>query len=180
MVEPIDIVPGASATAVRAGEGTTPLAEELAALTRLDRSALYAAWRRLHRSHPPKMIKRDLLELAIAWKLQERVLGGLNAVARRQLAEVARTLASGSNPARARRVRPRPGARIIRYWGGETHEVVVVENGFLWRDRTWNSLSVIAREITGARWSGPRFFGLDNGKPEVPGASEALGASPDA
>jgi hypothetical protein len=96
------------------------------------------------------------------------------------LAELARTLASGSNPARARKVRPRPGARIIRHWGGETHEVVAVENGFLWRDRTWNSLSVIAREITGARWSGPRFFGLHNAKPEAPGARLTMGEPADA
>jgi Protein of unknown function (DUF2924) len=57
---------------------------------------------------------------------------------------------------------------------------VVVENGFLWRDRTWNSLSVIAREITGARWSGPRFFGLDNAKPGAAGANHATGESTDA
>jgi Protein of unknown function (DUF2924) len=176
----IDLTPDASAPAARAGEGTAPLVDQLAALTRLDRTGLYAAWRRLHRSHPPKKLSRDLLELAIAWKLQERALGGLNAVTRRQLDELARTLASGSNPARARKVRPRPGARIIRHWGGETHEVMVVENGFLWRDRTWNSLSVIAREITGARWSGPRFFGLDNAKPEAAGANHATGESTDA
>lgn len=56
-----------------------------------------------------------------------------------------------------------PGARILRDWEGQTHEILVADNGFLWRERTWRSLSAIAREITGARWSGPRFFGLDAG-----------------
>ena len=52
------------------------------------------------------------------------------------------------------------GARLLRAWNGVTHEILVVEDGFLWAGRTWRSLSAIAREITGTRWSGPRFFGL--------------------
>ena len=54
----------------------------------------------------------------------------------------------------------KPGARLGRAWGGETHEVLGVEDGFLWQGKTWRSLSVIAREMTGTHWSGPRFFGL--------------------
>ncbi|MEL7110638.1 MAG: DUF2924 domain-containing protein [Pseudomonadota bacterium] len=52
------------------------------------------------------------------------------------------------------------GARLVREWNGEEHVVDVVEAGYLWRDKTWTSLSAIAREITGTRWSGPRFFGV--------------------
>jgi hypothetical protein len=137
------------------------LAADLAALTRSDANALRLQWRRLYRAHPPRTLSRDLLELAVAWKLQERALGGLSATTRRQLAELARTLAARSGLAKLRKVTLKPGARLMRAWGGETHEVVVVDNGFLWRDKTWNSLSVIAREITSTRWSGPRFFGLD-------------------
>ncbi len=48
----------------------------------------------------------------------------------------------------------------MREWRGDSHEVLVTENGFLWRGECWRSLSVIAREITGTQWSGPRFFGL--------------------
>ena len=54
----------------------------------------------------------------------------------------------------------KPGARLVRAWGGEIHEILVVEDGFLWRGKTWSSLSAIAREMTGTRWSGPRFFGI--------------------
>lgn len=53
-----------------------------------------------------------------------------------------------------------PGARLIRDWNGTTHVVDVTETGYLYGGVTYRSLSVIARTITGARWSGPRFFGL--------------------
>jgi hypothetical protein len=53
-----------------------------------------------------------------------------------------------------------PGVRLMRDWNGETHSVQVLEKGFAWRGKTYSSLSAIAQHITGARWSGPRFFGL--------------------
>jgi len=57
----------------------------------------------------------------------------------------------------------KPGGRLLREWNGVTHVVDVTDGGFVWKGETWRSLSAIAREITGAHWSGPRFFGL-NGK----------------
>ena len=149
------------------------LSAEIAALGELTYADLRLAWRRHYRVHPPKNIGRDLLELGIAWKLQERALGGLSATVKRQLAELARTFAAKSDLAKARRVSLRPGARLVRAWGGETHEVLVIEGGFLWRGKTWKSLSVIAREMTGTHWSGPRFFGLDkSARSEVAPANE--------
>lgn len=53
-----------------------------------------------------------------------------------------------------------PGTRLIREWNGQTIAVEVTEVGFCWQDRHWRSLSQIARAVTGAHWSGPRFFGL--------------------
>jgi hypothetical protein len=53
-----------------------------------------------------------------------------------------------------------PGARLLREWGNTTHEVTVTETGFTYRSRAYKSLSQIAREITGTRWSGPAFFGV--------------------
>ena len=85
---------------------------------------------------------------------------GHSAAVRRQLKDLAQTLEDKSDLAEVRRVRLRPGARLIREWGGGTYEVLVAEDGFSWRSENWRSLSVIAREITGARWSGPRFFGI--------------------
>ena len=57
--------------------------------------------------------------------------------------------------------RPTAGARLVREWNGRTHEVEVLADGFLLRGQRFRSLSAIAREITGARWSGPRFFGVE-------------------
>jgi hypothetical protein len=54
----------------------------------------------------------------------------------------------------------KPGGRLVREWNGVTHIVDVTEKGFAWQGRDWRSLSAIAKEITGAHWSGPRFFGL--------------------
>jgi hypothetical protein len=140
------------------------LAAGVAALAGMTAADLRTEWRRLYRAHPPKKLSRDLLELAVAWKLQERVLGGFSAITKRQLAELAQTMEAKSDVAKTRKISLKPGARLLRAWGGETHEVVVVEDGFLWRGKTWRSLSVIVREMTGTRWSGPRFFGLDKAK----------------
>lgn len=147
------------------------LATDLVALTQLDAATLRVEWRRLYGVQPPNKLSRDLLELGVAWKLQEQVLGGLSVTTSLRLAELAQALSSKAYPTRSRKVSLKPGARIIRSWGGETFEVVVIENGFLWRDTTWNSLSAIAREITGTRWSGPRFFGLGQTKSEPSNAS---------
>jgi hypothetical protein len=54
----------------------------------------------------------------------------------------------------------KPGTRLVREWNGRIHHVEVVSDGFVWNGKTHRSLSVIAREITGVQWSGPRFFGL--------------------
>jgi hypothetical protein len=59
--------------------------------------------------------------------------------------------------------RLRPGARLVREWRGKTHMVIVTEDGFEYTGQIYASLTKIAQVITGAHWSGPRFFGL-NGK----------------
>ena len=125
-------------------------------------------WVRLYRSRPPCGLSRDLPKLGVAWKLQERALGGLSATTRRQLGDLARTMEAKTDLAKARTVSLRPGARLIREWNGETHEVLVVEDGLMWQGKTWCSLSVIAREMTGAQWSGPRFFGVGRAKAARP------------
>ena len=52
-------------------------------------------------------------------------------------------------------------------WQGRRHHVAVMANGYRWEGKTFSSLSAVARAITGARWNGPRFFGLRaNGKAE--------------
>ncbi len=136
------------------------LAAKLAALSEMAAVDLRAEWRRLYRAHPPKRVGRHLLELGVAWKLQERAYGGLSTAMKRRLANLAKTMDEKGDLATVRMVRLKPGAKLVREWRGATHDVLVLEDGFQWRGRRWRSLSAIAREISGTHWSGPRFFGL--------------------
>ncbi len=147
------------------------VAVNLQALAEMDYDALRAEWRRLYRAHLPKRVSRDLLMLGVAWKVQERAYGGLAATTKRRLTDLAKTIRRNGDVTRNRVARLKPGARFVREWRGETHRVVVLEEGFEWKGTQWRSLSAIAREITGVHWSGPRFFGL-NGKTKAPASAE--------
>ena len=153
--------------------GAADLATRLAALPGLSHSDLRAEWRRLYRSEPPKKIGRDLLELGVAWRLQEKALGGMSAPLKRRVAELAKTMETRGDLAQARAVTLKPGARLMREWRGMTHEVRMLEDGFEWRGTRWRSLSAIAREITGTQWSGPRFFGLEKTEKAADGRAAA-------
>ena len=124
-------------------------------------------WRRWYRALPPARLGRELLLLGVAWKIQEQLHGGLGAGTTRRLAELAATMSDGGDLVRSRAVRLRQGAKLVREWQGQMITVLVLEDGFEWQGRRWRSLSMIAREITGTRWSGPRFFGIDKGKRRV-------------
>ena len=139
------------------------LSEKLTALGELDTTVLRREWRRLYRSHPPVHIRRDLLVLAIAWKLQERLHGGLTAAQKRKLAGIAEDLRKNGDLSASPAIRMKPGLRLVREWRGETHTVLVLDDGFEWNGKRRRSLSAIAREITGTQRSGPCFFGLKPG-----------------
>lgn len=162
------------------GENDVKAAEavgaRLVALNEMTYDALRIEWRRLYRQEPPKRVSRDLLILGVAWKIQEQAYGGLSATSKRRLAELARDLDRDGDIARARIERLKPGAKLIREWQGESHRVTVLEEGFEWRGERWRSLSVIAREITGTHWSGPRFFGLNANTEAGASARESAGA----
>ncbi len=120
----------------------------LAALEAMKFEELRIAWVRRMKSSPPK-ISAGLLRLALAHALQSKVRGGVTKSTDRKLCE----LAAGSNG-------PPPGTRLSRSWQGKLHIVTVTEeHRFHWQGKDWASLSVIARTITGTRWSGPAFFG---------------------
>ena len=131
---------------------------ELADLPRPD---LTERWRQLYRAAPPKGISRPLLFRAVAYGMQVKRYGGLKPAVRRQLRKVA-----DGDPTRAaanlNSARIAPGMRLIREWNGSSHVVEVVDGGFVWNGKRYGSLSAVARAITGARWSGPRFFGLES------------------
>ncbi len=144
---------------------------KLQALVEMNYDALRAEWRRLYRAPPPKRVSRDLLMLGVGWKVQERAYGGLGVATKRRLADLAKTVERNGDVTRNRVARLKPGAKLVREWCGETHTVIVLEDSFEWNDRRGRSLSVIAREITGVHWSGPRFFGL-NGKTKAQPSAE--------
>lgn len=180
-----------------------PLPDQLAALAMMSPDQLRIEWRRVYQTPPSSRLTPDLLRRGIAYRLQERLHGGLpthigrelDRLAKRKLADmaaVAAALAAASSAAlagavgdgatgagasgdatgaravprdsiAARRVdepRLRPGTRLVRSWQGRTYSVLVTEHGFVMDDREYPSLSRIAEAVTGAHWSGPRFFGL--------------------
>lgn len=155
------------------------LGTEIGRLADLSRDELVASWVKVWRHPPPRGIGRNLLELGIAWQLQGHHLGGHAPSVRRQLQRLITDReraasgpvsegASGGVTAgigvkgKAVSAAPSlaPGTRLVREWHGRTHHVDVIEDGFVYEGRNHPSLSAIARTITGARWSGPRFFGV--------------------
>jgi hypothetical protein len=132
---------------------------EIAGLFDRSTQELRLAWRKLHRTEPPFGISRDLLIRALAHQLQERSYGGTGRALRRRL----QTL-TGEREKRGAPFDPavvlKTGTTLVRQWRGHTHAVLVRENGFEYEGERYRSLSVIAKRITGAHWSDPRFFGL--------------------
>lgn len=126
----------------------------LAELETADRTDLINAWVRIFAKPVPKGLSRTLLRRFLATEMQTRASVGLSASVKRALAQ------PPDQPPRATHGALRPGGRLLREWNGTTHVVDVTDEGFLWHGKTHRSLSAIAREITGAHWSGPRFFGL--------------------
>ena len=116
-------------------------------------------WRRLHRGEPPR-ISRDLLVLALGYRLQEIAHGGLGKSTRRKLQTMAKALRTTGRVGPAPSLSLKPGARLVRQWRGRTHTVTVTEEGFEYAGTNYSSLTKIAKTITGAHWSGPRFFGM--------------------
>ncbi len=142
-----------------AGVTSPAIERELDRIRSLGVDDLRVEWRRLYHSDPPR-ISRDLLVLAVSYRIQEIEHGGLGKATRRKLQTIAKALRTTG------RVRPtpslslKPGARLVREWHGRTHTVIVTEDGFEYAGTNYRSLSTIAKKITGAHWSGPRFFGL--------------------
>lgn len=136
------------------------LDDKIGALESLPTHELKIAWRRLCRAEPPRCMPRDLMIRALAYRLQERAHGGLSPATKRKLrslvAEVEAKGAQVFDPG----IALKPGARLVREWAGRTHTVAVLEDGFDYDGERYASLSKIAARITGAHWSGPRFFGI--------------------
>lgn len=154
-----------------AGAGDLPTASrsKVASRERYDLNTLHASsleilrsqWASVYGIEPLPRLSRELLVRGIAYRTQERELGGLSRSTLRKLERIVRgeQKRAGSKTSWS----THPGTRLVREWQGRVHEVVVLDDGFLWNGAKHGSLSEIARLITGTRWSGPRFFGMQDG-----------------
>jgi hypothetical protein len=150
-----------------------PLESEIAALGGLSAHDLRVAWRRLHRDKPPSCLNRDLMIRAIAYQMQERAHGGLAPATRRRLGSLVGEIETKGTSAFDPGIALKPGTRLVREWGGRMHTVVALENGFDYDGERHPSLTRIATLITGAHWSGPRFFGIRKTASRVAAARES-------
>lgn len=139
------------------------LAEQLAGLATMSPAQLRAEWRRWHKGQiMPPGLGRDLASRAIAWHMQARVQGGLLPASARDLQRLTKQMRETGDLEISQELRLKPGTKLVREWHGRIYHVLVLDNGFQFQDRHFRSLTPIAHEITGAQWSGPRFFGLQS------------------
>lgn len=121
---------------------------------------LKAQWREVFHQDPPFRVRQDFLQRHIDWAMQAKKQGGLSRKAGVQLKQMMATLRKGDELKTDNALQIKSGTKLIRQYQGEKHEVIVTDSGFRYRDKTYNSLSSIARDITGTRWNGKVFFGV--------------------
>lgn len=149
------------------------IAAGLAELEALDRTELGERWTSVVNRPPPKSASRVFLLRALSYELQSKHSPNLSKADLKVLHAALREQGAGSATAhcltgaahKLSSSKPRivlvPGSRLVREWNGRSYTVSVIEEGFVYKDKVWKSLSAIAKDITGAHWSGPRFFGLN-------------------
>lgn len=133
---------------------------EISVISDLGLADLKQRWAKRRKGNLPKRVSRELLILGVAWDLQTSLAGGLSKDARRRLGAAIASLESTGNVVTEVPIGIKPGTRLVREWQGERHEVTVLEKRYAYKDMQFDSLSEVARKITGTRWSGPVFFGL--------------------
>ena len=147
----------------------TEVERQIAGLANRLTPDLRVAWRQLHHTGPPLGLSRDLLIRALANQLQEQSYGGVSRALRRRLQSLA-----GVSEKATMAVDPgfvlKAGTRLVRQWRGHTHTILVHKDGFEHEGQRYRSLTVIAERITGAYWSGLRFFGLTKRASALAGA----------
>ena len=117
-----------------------------------DRADCLDRWRKAFGRPPPKYLSPQFMKRVLIREMQSGFLGGVSAKTTRRLKQIA---SGNSVPTTAK-----PGSHLVREWNGRTYQVEVVDGGYIMDGRSWRSLSALARHITGAHWSGPRFFGV--------------------
>ena len=129
-------------------------------LSTLGAPDLRAEWTRVYELPAPRRISKDLLLRGIAYRIQEKMYGGLKPATIKRLHQIAAAAKEGRGLPQTPKRELQPGARLLREWEGHTHIVEVLPDGYAWQGKTYRSLTKITRLITGTAWSGPKFFGL--------------------
>jgi Protein of unknown function (DUF2924) len=133
--------------------------DQLAVVIQSSTADLQKAWRRAKRCAPPQGLSRDLLIRALAYDIQEHAFGTMPKATLRRLKTLAGPNVGTDQPTSAA-PSPKSGTRLVRDWGGATHTVLVLDDGFDYGGQRYTSLSKIAEVISGHHRSGPAFFGL--------------------
>ena len=136
------------------------IVERLTTLPSLSKTALSELWEHVFKSAAPAQLRRKLMVRIIAYRLQEQGIGRLSPACDRRLRQLAVAMNADPDSGVPSRLLIKPGTRLIREWQSNTHVVHVNEHGYEYHGNCFDSLSEIARLITGTRWSGPLFFGL--------------------
>lgn len=143
---------------------TNDIDRQIAELDNLPLLELRKRWTRMFNASVPKGLSQDMLIRGIAYKIQEKAYGGLSQSMKRKLNTIAKQIDGDDRGGLDTGPALKPGAKLIREWQAQTYTVTVLDDGFEYNGKRYGSLSMIAREITGVRWSGPRFFGLKKEK----------------
>jgi len=134
--------------------------KQLKQLTTADKSDLRSLWQELFGQPPQEALRRELMLPILAYRIQEKTHGCLQARSRNELRRMSEELRTNPKTKALPRPQIKSGTSLIREWQGQTHRVRVTDQGYEYSGKAFSSLSQIARQITGTRWSGPLFFGL--------------------
>ncbi|WP_293287881.1 DUF2924 domain-containing protein [Oricola sp.] len=137
------------------------IGSDVAAFDELDRDACIEAWGKQFGRKPPKFVSVQFMRRALAYEAQVKAHGRHSPAVRKALVRSLKDVRRPRSALPASSMSLRPGTHLVREWNGRSYQVEVLDDGFQMDGKRYRSLSAIARKITGAHWSGPRFFGLD-------------------
>ncbi|MGJ5621279.1 DUF2924 domain-containing protein [Sulfitobacter sp. MF3-043] len=129
-----------------------------------DAATLRRLWAKTKGTNPPKTFTARLMRLALAWDSQAAVEGREISEVRQSWNRIIKDRSGSGATKKVAKTSSNPiagdGTRILKEWGGTTHEVLVTEDGASWNGQSYSSLSALARAMTGTNRNGPKFFGL--------------------
>jgi hypothetical protein len=136
------------------------LETEIRRLPDLSLAELRDRWKTFYGNPAPRSLRRSFLAKAVAYQMHVEAYGDLSNSTKRRLREIAEAVRRGNPDVAGVARKIRPGTQMIRQWQDTTHVVTATSQGFEWNGKSHNSLSAIAKQITGTNWNGYVFFGI--------------------